>query len=47
VLGMGAAGAAFSELFGNGNAALQMQGWIFTGIAIAALAWALVPRPRD
>jgi membrane protease YdiL (CAAX protease family) len=43
VLGMGAVHSAIAELSHNGNAALEMQGWIVAAVAVAALAWAVVP----
>ena len=32
-----------AELFGNGNAALQAQGWLAAGALALSLAWALAP----
>ena len=43
VLGVMALHPALAELFGNGNAALQMQGWMVAGAMVAGLAWAVGP----
>jgi len=42
-LGVMALHPALAELFGNGNAALQMQGWMVAGAMVAGLAWAVGP----
>src|SRR5208337_4917440 len=37
---------AIAELFGNGNPALERQGWIVAGVLAAGVIWALAPALR-
>ena len=32
-----------TQLFGTGNGALEMQGWLLAGVVAASLIWAVAP----
>ncbi len=35
--------APMTQLFGTGNGALEMQGWLLAGVVAATLIWAVMP----